>query len=282
MQRKMLGLIGLIALVGGLLAVQSAAAQAGTARIRLIHAVADAPAVDVLVDGQRVLSNFGFATASETLDVAAGDHQVTIVPTGQDASAALVQTNATFAANTSSLAVVLGVDQPEVRLYADNLSPLASGKARVRVIHTSPDAPGVDVEVISGPTLVRDLSFGESSDYFEVDEGTYNLRAVTTGATNVIVQLPQVALEGNTIYDVIVVDRLANIQVVTATSTPDASVAAPRQTVAGAEGMMPETGIAEDRILWISLAMVPLALGLLLRCYNACITPAAVRSDQRD
>ena len=45
---------------------------AGEARVRVVHASPDAPAVDVLVDGAEVLSDVPFRAASDYLDVAAG------------------------------------------------------------------------------------------------------------------------------------------------------------------------------------------------------------------
>src|SRR3712207_9573819 len=67
-----------------------AAAQAGNAMVRVIHASPDAPAVDVFVGGQAVLTNVSFPAASDYLQVPAGTLAVAIAPTGQSGGAAVI------------------------------------------------------------------------------------------------------------------------------------------------------------------------------------------------
>jgi hypothetical protein len=53
-------------------------------------------------------------------------------------------------------------------------TPNTSGKARVRVIHASPDAPAVDVYVKGIPTpVISALSYGNATKYLEIDPGSY-------------------------------------------------------------------------------------------------------------
>jgi len=54
-------------LLGALLALTiapAAFAQSGTAKVRVVHASPDAPAVDVIVNGNKALTNVPFFTAS--------------------------------------------------------------------------------------------------------------------------------------------------------------------------------------------------------------------------
>jgi hypothetical protein len=54
--------------------------------------------------------------------------------------------------------------------------------AELRVIHASPDAPPVDIyaEGVSG-ALISDLDYGETSDYLDLDAGTYNIQIRAAG-----------------------------------------------------------------------------------------------------
>jgi hypothetical protein len=53
----------------------------------------------------------------------------------------------------------------------------------LRVIHGSPDAPSVDVyaEGVAAP-LISDLEYGETSDYLDLNAGTYNIQLREAGA----------------------------------------------------------------------------------------------------
>ncbi|MCG8419857.1 MAG: DUF4397 domain-containing protein [Proteobacteria bacterium] len=57
------------------------------------------------------------------------------------------------------------------------------GKAEIRVIHASPDAPGVDIYIdgVADP-VITNLKYGDASAYLSVDEGDYNFLIRATGA----------------------------------------------------------------------------------------------------
>ncbi|MFP3491116.1 DUF4397 domain-containing protein, partial [Staphylococcus sp. SIMBA_130] len=60
-----------------------------------------------------------------------------------------------------------------ISLWALNDDMEASeGKAKVRVVHASPDAPNVDIAVKDGDVLFSDVAFKSTSDYAEVDPMT--------------------------------------------------------------------------------------------------------------
>jgi hypothetical protein len=165
-----------------------------------------------------------------------------------------------------SIAAV-GIDDTSIEVLKDDLSAPAASKARVRIIHYSPDAPGANVEVINGPTLVGDLAFKELSPYLDVDAGTYNIRLVTAGANTVIVQLPNTTFAAGTIYDVVAAGRLANIQVaVGAYTAPTAqanaqAASAPTPT----QVVMPAAGVTNEYNGVFLGSLLMLALGITMR-----------------
>src|SRR5688572_24716975 len=54
--------------------------------------------------------------------------------------------------------------------------------ARIRVVHASPDAGGVDIHAEGTTTpLITNLEYGEVTDYLELAPGTYNLQVRPTG-----------------------------------------------------------------------------------------------------
>lgn len=73
---------------------------------------------------------------------------------------------------------MIGCDDDEIT------EPLGEG-AKLRVVHASPDAPAVDIyaEGVSG-ALITDLAYGETSDYLDLDPGTYNIQLRAAGAAS--------------------------------------------------------------------------------------------------
>ena len=62
-----------------------AAGAGGDARVRVVHASPDAPAVDVLVDGQRALTDIEFREVTSYAPLRADQYDVEVVPGGLDA-----------------------------------------------------------------------------------------------------------------------------------------------------------------------------------------------------
>jgi hypothetical protein len=211
-----------------LLAAPAAFAQSGTAKVRVVHASPDAPAVDVIVNGQRALTNVPFFTASPYLDLPAGSYDIQVVPTGATEPVVIDARGVTIEGGKAYTIAATGLlADIEATVYADNLAAPAAGKAHVRVIHASPDAPAVDIRVKGGPALLSNLAFPNASDYTPVDAGTYDLEVTPAGDTTVVLPINGVALEAGRIYDVFAVGQLANLRVEPVVTSPTSGSVVP-------------------------------------------------------
>jgi LPXTG-motif cell wall-anchored protein len=251
-----------MAVVGALFAlalIPSAFAQSGNAMVRVVHASPDAPAVDVWINGSKVdaLTNVPFFTASGYLPLPAGSYDIMVVPAGQTSPAVIDAKGVTIEAGKAYTIAATGLlANIAPSIYADNLSAPAAGKAHVRVIHTSPDAPAVDVRVAGGPALFSNLAFPNASDYLPVDAGTYNLEVTPAGSTTVVLPINGVTLEAGRIYDVFAVGELANLRVEPVVTTP----------MAAAPAALPRTGGETSSVaLFALVAGVMIAAGVMLR-----------------
>src|SRR5690349_6229389 len=86
-----------------------ASAQSGMARVRVVHASPDAPAVDVFVDGKAVLTNVGFTAVSDYLMVPAGPHKLAVAPSGKGEDAAVIAANPTLEAGKAYTVAAVGL-----------------------------------------------------------------------------------------------------------------------------------------------------------------------------
>jgi hypothetical protein len=142
-------------------------------RVRVVHASPDAPAVDVLVDGSAVLSGVSFGDVSDYLDLAAGTYTVKITATG-DPDTVAFEGDVSVEADTDYTVAAVGELSEETfrpAMFVDDNS-VQRGRARVRIVHASPDAPAVDVTVNDAETtLVDGLAFGDASGYLPLHPG---------------------------------------------------------------------------------------------------------------
>ena len=195
----------------------------GDAVVNIVHAAPDAPAVDVYVDGAKTIKYLTFTNASGWIALAAGNHQVQIVATGDDPSTALIDTIITMEANTAYEVAAIGLlASITAGIFPADLTALGVEEARLRVIHASPDAPAVDLAVGGGDVLVANLAFPSGSQYLTTPAGSYDVEVRPTGTTDVALALSSVAFDAGIVYSVYVVGTLAAddlaVTVVTATA----------------------------------------------------------------
>jgi hypothetical protein len=252
-------------LVLSLALATSALAQDSMARVRVVHASPDAPAVDVWVNGAVAFSNAPFKGITSYAELAAGSYQVQVSPTGAT-EPIVIDATLDLAAGTDYTVVAVGqLDNIEPLVLIDNNAAPAAGKAHVRFVHASPDAPAVDIAVTGGPVLFSNVPFKGTGDYLPVDAGTYDLEARLAGTETVALSVPGVALEEGKVYTIFAMGLVGGEPALTAVPSVDASydVTAPAAPVT-----LAETG-GETTTLWLLAVLggglLLVAGGLLLR-----------------
>jgi len=178
------------------------------AALRVGHFSPNVPAVDVFLKApaqanavdNRVLSGVTFPQDSGFLKVPSGTYDASVALAGS-LTGVLNLNGAALGASTSTsvfaVGLLNGTGNQTLRLaaYADDRTPVAD-KAKVRVLHLSPDAPPVDVVVLGGGAIVArpvtNLAFpNATAQALELAPGSYTLAVVPTGASSPI--LPSAA-----------------------------------------------------------------------------------------
>lgn len=164
------------------------------ATVRVFHASPDAPNVDVLVDGGTVLENVPYTAASEFLPIDAGDHLLEVNVTGTDTT--VIGAHSLFEKDQDYMVVAAGkVASIFPLVFTVDRSEPEAGTARIRVLHSAPSAPNVDVYVtapgagIAGtePTL-SNVPFKVMSDYLPVPAGTYDIAVTVAGTKSIAIR----------------------------------------------------------------------------------------------
>lgn len=182
-----------------------ASPQASTAKVKVVHTSPDAPKVDILLDNAFV-DTLSFPRNTTYLDVPAGSRNVKVRATGTS----LVPINAdiTFDANKNYSVFAIDVlSNISAIVTSDDLTAPAAGKAHVRFIHLSPDAPAVNIIANGSLTIFANRSFNKSITAAEqaftpVDAGTYDLQVRTVNGNALALDLPGITLTAGKIYTV--------------------------------------------------------------------------------
>jgi len=200
------------------------------ASVRFVHASPDAPAVDVVVDGAVVASDLAFGQATDALSLSPDEHQLQIVPTGEDASSAVVDTKLDPDGSTTYIVAVSGLLKDiEAKVYDVHKDDLDAGKSRLRLINLSPEDTNVDFYVTGGDKLFDDLAFGKASDYTDLDTGSYDFEVRPHDQETAALSIPAFEVQDGNAYDLLLIGTAADhtlsvVPLTTPVATPCSAV----------------------------------------------------------
>lgn len=161
------------------------------ALVRILHAGADAPTVDLDVGDDGNTDVFGLERFADTgtswIELPSGEAlQVVVLAGGERVTAfttpALPDSEEILVIATGSLAQPAGADDgfSLLAVFADGTSAFIKQNPVVYALHGGPDAPAVDIYAGASP-LVENLAFGELSGAIQVPPGEYDLDFYATG-----------------------------------------------------------------------------------------------------
>lgn len=193
-----------------------AQASPNQTRIRVVHASADAPPVDVYANGGLVVEALPFKGATGYLAVPPGSYTIEVRVAGTQTTV-LTQT-LMLMGGTDYTAFAMGtVSGPQplfLVTYGDNLLPRPANTISLRVVHAAASAPAVDVYVggpwapVTGATpVLRNVPFGAASAHLDVPNGIYQGRVTVAGTKTIAINSPIVKELSGAVRTLVAVDN---------------------------------------------------------------------------
>jgi len=171
--------------------------------IRVLHAAPNAPAVDIYANGNILIRDLAYNELSEYLPVPPeNNYNIMVFPSGEMTNP-VINTELYIPANTIFNIAAVG-ELPDISLYPipEPTTVPNSGRACVRFVHLSPNAPAVDIKLTDGMEVFNNVEYLEITDYICVPSGTYNFDVVPTGTDNVVLSVPNIQLSSNNVYTI--------------------------------------------------------------------------------
>jgi len=197
--------VGLIALVGACSDSENPVAPAPvTANVKVVHASPNAPAVDIQIDdaSPAAVDSLAYPNNTGYVALSAGTRNVK-VNVNKTLTSVINANLALEAGKNYTVFAIDSVSKIGPLVLEDNLAAPAAGKAHVRFVHLSPDAPAVDIAVAGGgPVVFSNTAFGEFKDFTPLDAGTYALEVRGAGSPTPVLDLGNVTLVDGKIYTV--------------------------------------------------------------------------------
>ncbi len=192
MQRKRVW--GVVALLGMVLALGTGVwaqkagktggkSAPGKAYIRVVHAIPDAPVMDIYLGSKKILAKVPYRTVSRYFPVPAGTHQIKVVAS-QAGIAVLTIPVTAEAGEAYTLAASGTLRTLRPVLLEDDLAPAGKGEGRLRVVHLAPDVPAIDVVAVTPKEalLYKGATYPTATPYRSLRHGSYVLEVRPSGS----------------------------------------------------------------------------------------------------
>lgn len=205
-------LVAIVLALAAPLAGGKALAQSAQSRVRFLHAVPGAPAVDVYVDDAAVVAGLAFGDVTPHLNVPGAEHQVALRLAGAASdSPALLEVAVPLVPSLAFTVVVQGATNAlEAALYEDILDPIDPGMARLTAISAIADAPPLDVLTTAGGPLLQGVSYGAQFGTVNIGAGLQSLVMVPAGGAveSAVITIGDVSLVSGTLYTFVALGTL--------------------------------------------------------------------------
>lgn len=179
--------------------------------VRIFHTSPQALNVDVYVNNEMVFSNLAFGDFTKYVYLDEGEYNVTVYVAGQKDKPVINKIVEIPSQQMFTVAAIGNLDNLNLLVVPDKVSKSPSKDySSVRVIHLSPDAPGVDL-VVDNDTLFENIEFGEGTDYVDLNPGTYNIKVVLNSDKSVVLPL-KITLNSDKIYTIYIIGNPPNLQ----------------------------------------------------------------------
>ena len=182
---------------------------ASTANVRVVHASADAPAVDVVANDDfaaPAVPALAFPQVTGYLELVPGDINVKVVPAGAT-TPVVIDADLSLEAATSYTVLAIGeLAAIQARVLVDRVRPIAT-EAQLRIVHASALAGEVDLYLVAPGTDLESVepnftavSLGGLTGYLSLAAGDYDVAVTPTGDKTPAIGPATISLEAGKIY----------------------------------------------------------------------------------
>lgn len=149
----------------------------GQSSIRFIHASESNIPVDVYLNGELFINDFGYTRSTDRRLVPTVTYTMTVYQAGANPEENDPLTQTQFNANPdTSLSLILVGRQDDMRItrVEEDLSPTLPEEARMIFVHTLDQAQFLDISAGGDDPLVPSLAYRQASDIFTLDADIYD------------------------------------------------------------------------------------------------------------
>ena len=173
--------------------------------VRILHAVPNAPNVDVYVNGNLIANNLEKKKISEYSTLSPSEYEFQLFPSGTYDKPLLSQNVQLIAnANYTVSIVTLANNLYLFRLKDDNV-PFTKSQALLRFINLSSNSPLLSLALPNGIALFNEAEYLETTGYYQLSSGIYNFEVLLGSSEISTKYIKNITLNGGKFYTIYII-----------------------------------------------------------------------------
>ena len=173
--------------------------------VSIYHASPDAPGLDIIVDNRKINYNpLSYSEHVGYLNFYTGDRELKFNSPG--AVNSLVDTVLKVEdGNAYSVFVINQLNSIETLVTRDSAATPAQGKAMIRFVQLSPDAPGMNVSITNtnGVTAFDNVTYKQATSFKEIDAATASFEVKSVNGGQTLLSANGISIQAGRFYTVV-------------------------------------------------------------------------------
>ena len=173
--------------------------------VRIIHAVPNAPNIDVYVNGSLLINNLSFSKISKYLTLTSNEYEFQIFISGTYDKPLLTQTIPLIANANYTISVVTLADNLFLFRLKDSNIPFNKSQTFLRFINLSSNAPLLSLSLPNGISLFNEAEYLETTGYYQLSSGIYNFEVILGSADIAKKYIKNLTLNNGKFYTIYII-----------------------------------------------------------------------------
>ena len=150
--------------------------------LRILHAAAGAPNVDVWIDGKPSLQNLSFAEITDYMQFSPGKYEIQIYLAGSSDNPLYSDSIELLPNVTETLCICLLESSISIFRLKDVSTTSDDIKSYLRFIDLSPNSPLLSLSIPNGESIFNGVEYLETTGYYPLSSGIYTFELTATQA----------------------------------------------------------------------------------------------------
>ena len=170
--------------------------------VRILHAVPDAPNVDVYANDEIIANNLAFSQYTRYTSLTAGNYDISLYVAGTKGSPILTNRLVIDDNTIVTIAAVGTLDTIGFLSIPDSNIPEDPFKSMIRFSHLSPNTPAVDITLSDGTILFSNVAYKQLTPYISIPPTDYSLQVRLAGTPTIILTVSDIGLVQKIMYTI--------------------------------------------------------------------------------